>query len=315
MNVLLTAAISPRSGALLAMAGVSVVMLIALWLLVSNASRRGSIADRGAFGPQRKKPVDQRIDDWLERTGRGAGLTSRLHAAGSNFTAGRFVLMCIAAALAGFIIVQLLFPLLFAVAAGAASVLLCFNWLSRRLEKRKELFVGQLPEIARLLSNAAAAGLSIPAGLELCVREIEEPAKSELQKVVDELMLGRSLEEALERLQRRLPSREISVLLTTLIIQQRSGGDAVQALQEMAMTLDERRNTIREVATLLAGAVYTSYLVPLLGIGALLLLNTINSNTLHALTTKPLGLVVLVISSIMYGLGWVAIRKVTRIEL
>ena len=74
----------------------------------------------------------------------------------------------------------------------------------------------------------------MPAAIELAVREIDAPAKDELQTVVDELTLGRSLDDSLASLQRRLPSREISVLMTTLIIQQRAGGDAVRALQELS---------------------------------------------------------------------------------
>jgi tight adherence protein B len=315
MNLLLDAAITARGEALLAMAGVSVIILMAVWLLVTSASRRGTIADRGVYGPARSPRLDERLDAWLEGSDRGAGLTTRLRAAGSKLTAGRFVLVCVGSAAGAFFVVQLLFPPVLALVGGVLAVVGCLQWLSRRLEKRKEMFVAQLPEVARLLSNGASAGLSVPAGLELCVREIQEPAHSELQLVIDELALGRSLDEALERLGRRIPSREVSVLLTTLIIQQRAGGDAVQALQELAGTLDERRNTLREVATLIAGAVYTSYMVPLLGLGALLLLNTINQNTLHEMTTKPLGIAVLVVSGTMYAVGWMAIRKATRIEL
>jgi tight adherence protein B len=132
---------------------------------------------------------------------------------------------------------------------------------------------------------------------------------------VDELTLGRSLDDSLAHLQRRLPSREISVLMTTLIIQQRAGGDAVTALQELSQTLDMRRETLREVKTLMAGALFTSYIVPVLGIGALVLLDGINSDTLHRMTTKPLGIATLVVAAGLYALGWIAIRRTTRIEL
>ena len=159
------------------------------------------------------------------------------------------------------------------------------------------------------------AGLSIPSALELCVREIESPAKDELQLVIDELALGRSVEESLASLQHRLPSREISVLMTTLIIQQRVGGDAVRALQELSETLDTRRETLREVRTLMAGALYTSYIVPVLGIGALLLLDALNAQTLHRMTTTPLGIAALVTAAALYSLGWIAIRRTTRVEV
>ncbi len=133
--------------------------------------------------------------------------------------------------------------------------------------------------------------------------------------MIDELTFGRSLGDSLASLQRRLPSREIAVLMSTLIIQQRAGGDVVRALQELSDTLDARRETLREVRTLMAGAIYTSYIVPLLGIGALLLLNSVESQTLDRMTSKPLGIAALVVAGILYAFGWLTIRRTTRIEV
>ncbi len=73
------------------------------------------------------------------------------------------------------------------VAAGVIAAWACFAWLGRRLDRRREQFVAQLPEVARLLSNGASAGLSMPAAIELAAREIEAPASEELQTVIDEL--------------------------------------------------------------------------------------------------------------------------------
>ena len=311
---LLLGAVGARALPLVIFLPVSVLALVGAWLLGSSSARRGAIEGRGGYAPARLG-AEERFDRWVLKTRRGADLSAKLRSAGSNLTAGRFVLGTVLAALAALLLVGLVLPLLLAVVAAGLAVWGCFAWLGRRLEKRKELFVAQLPEIARLLSNGGAAGLSVPASLELTVREIAEPAHSELQVVLDELGLGQSLEAALDDLGERLPSRELSVLLTTLIIQQRAGGDVVHALTELSSTLDERRQTLREVATLLAGAVYTSYLVPLLGVGSLLLLNTLNSQTLHDMTSRPLGLLALVIAAVLYLLGWFAIRRVTRIQL
>jgi tight adherence protein B len=291
------------------------VGLYGFWLLVSSSARRSTLIERGGVDLRRRPRFDQRLNARVTRTPRGADLAARLHSAGVDRTAAQFLLSVAGTAFAAFVIGGLLFPTLLAIVAAVVAVWGSFLWLNRRLEKRNEEFVGQLPEIARLLSNGASAGLSIPTALELCVREIDPPAKDELQTVVDELTLGRSMEDSLASLQRRLPSREIAVLMTTLIIQQRAGGDAVKALQELSETLDMRRETLREVRTLMAGAVFTSYIVPVLGIGSLVLLDGINSETLHRMTTEPLGIGVLIVAAGLYSLGWIAIRRITRIEL
>lgn len=311
----LLAAISPRAAPLLAFLGTGLVALAGIWLFVSNAARQGTIADRGAIDIAPPRGPIRALDARIMRSRRGAALAARLQSAGVEMSVGRFVLTRVAIALVVLFVADLLFPLVLALACAVAAWWAVRFWVQRRLDRRSVEFVGQLPDVARLLSNGAAAGLSVPAALELATREIDDPARAELRTVIDELTYGRSLEDALESLGERLPSREIAVLLNCIIIQQRAGGDSVHALRELSHTLDTRRETAREVRTLMSGAVYTSYIVPFLGLASLLLLNAINHNTLTRLTTTAAGIVVLVICLILYIIAFLAIRRVTRIEV
>jgi tight adherence protein B len=309
------AAISRMTAAELVFAAVGLLALRGLWLLVSSSARRSELMQRGGADISRRRRLDEVLDTRLARTRWGSDLADKLRSGGTSLTPARFLGVVIVASLGALLLACILFPFVIGVAAGLLAAWGCFAWLNRRLDRRREQFVAQLPELARLLSNGASAGLSMPASIELAAREIEAPASEELQTVIDELTLGRSLDESLVSLQRRLPSREIAVLMTTLIIQQRAGGDVVSALQDLSDTLDKRRDTLREVATIMTGAVYTSYIVPILGLCALLLLNSINSQTLDRMTSEPAGIAALVVASILYVLGWVAIRRTTRIEL
>ena len=309
------AAIRPLTAAIALFVVVSLLGLWGFWLVILGSARRSLVMQRGGMDLRRRPRLDERIDERLLRTRRGAALAARLSSAGSELTAARFLGMVLGVAIGAFALVSLAFPPLLGVAAAALGVYGCFAWLARRLEKRREQFIAQLPEVARLLSNGASAGLSIPAAMELAVREVEAPASQELQTVIDELTYGRSLTDALDHLQRRLPSREIAVLMTTLIIQHRAGGDVVRALQELSSTLDARRETMREVRTVMAGAIYTSYIVPILGVGSLFVLNTVNSRTLSRMTTQPLGIAALLVAMGLYAVGWIAIKRTTRIEM
>ena len=64
--------------------------------------------------------------------------------------------------------------------------------------------------------------------------------------------------------------------MTTLIIQQRAGGDTVRALSELGQTLEARKDLLREIRTMLSGAVFTSYLVAGMGAGTIVLINAIS---------------------------------------
>lgn len=307
--------IGALTGAEMLLAVVALIGLYGVWLLASSSARRSLLVERGGVELRRRRGLAEALDARLLRTERGADLAGKLRSAGTQLTPSRYLGALAGGTLGAFVIASQLFPPLLAIVAAAAVPWGGSAWLGRRLARRNEEFINQLPEVARLLSNGASAGLSMPAAIELATREIDAPAREELQGVLDEVRFGRSLDEALDSLARRLPSREIAVLMSTLIIQQRAGGDLVRALQDLSSTLDMRRETLREVRTLMAGAVFTSYIVPLLGVGALLMLNSINSSTLPRMTSSPLGIAALVIAGVLYAVGTLAIRRITRVEV
>ena len=123
----------------------------------------------------------------------------------------------------------------------------------------------------------------------IAVKELDDPARTELQIALTEIRIGQPFERAMENLGERLPSRELSVLVSTLAIQQRSGGDLVRALSDMATTLEARRETQREVKTLMAGATASSYVVMVIGAAALFLADLTRPGTLDRVASSPLG--------------------------
>ena len=147
-----------------------------------------------------------------------------------------------------------------------------------------------------MLSNGTSAGLSMQQAVRMASRELADPAGAELRRVVEEIQVGRPVEDALEALRERLPSREVAVLMTTIVIQQRAGGDTVRALGELAATLDARKDLRREITTLLSGVVFTSYIVAGIGGATILLINAISPGVTQDMTSSPVGLAGLVVA-------------------
>ena len=54
--------------------------------------------------------------------------------------------------------------------------------IERRRGNRRDLFVAQLPEIARMLANGTQAGLSMPQAVRMASRELADPAGAELRR-------------------------------------------------------------------------------------------------------------------------------------
>ena len=185
-------------------------------------------------------------------------------------------------------------------------------WLARAKDRRNEAFIAQMPELARVLSNATSAGLSIASAITVAGHELSEPAGPELARVSSRMRFGDSLETAMAELETRLPSREVSVLVSTLLVSARSGGSLVSALRDIADTLDQRKEIRREVRTTLAQSTSTGYLVIAMGFGLLFLLNLIQPGTVSAMTQSWVGRAALVVGSSLFVLGFLTIRRMTR---
>ena len=188
-------------------------------------------------------------------------------------------------------------------------------WVERQRAKRRDAFMDQLPDLARMLSNGTQAGLSIAGAVQMSARELDDPAAAEMAAVVQEMRLGQPLDVALERLQKRLPSREVAVLMSTIIIQQRAGGDTVRALQELGGTLEARKDLIREIRTVLSGSVFTSYIVAGIGIVAIVLMNVLTPGVMREMTSSPAGLLALGVAGVLWTVAFVLIRATTKVDV
>ena len=198
---------------------------------------------------------------------------------------------------------------------GLASGLLALRaYLRRERSRRLEAFIAQMPELARVLANATNAGLSIRTAIAIAAEELAEPAGSELVRVSSRLGLGASMDMALAEMSERLPSREVAVLTSTLLVSARSGGSLVTALRDIADTLEERKETRREVRTTLTQALSTGYMVIGMGGMILVLLNVMWPGAVQKMTVQPLGQAALLFAGALFGGGIVAIRRLTKVE-
>ncbi|CAN5795680.1 hypothetical protein BH23ACT8_BH23ACT8_04620 [soil metagenome] len=302
---------------LLATAAVLVLALLGARLLVRGTEERLALRKRSALEIAEhgdRNPLN-RLDALLRRTVFGQLVASRLTAAGLRWRAIDFLAGNVAAAAGAYLIVRQLLSGILAGPIAILAVLACWVYVERKRRRRLEVFVGQLPDLARLMANSASAGLGVVRSLDLAAQELEDPAGAEIERVAQELRLGQSLEGALKGLHRRVPSREVGVLVSSLLIQQRSGGDAVRALREMAQTLEARKELNREVGTILAEAVFTGWAVAGMGVLIMVGMNQLYPGVFDEMLRSPVGAAVVGVGSGLFALGLVLIQRVSKVEV
>lgn len=303
--------------ALLLLVLVMVVALVGVWQYGRGLDQKGQVAARGPRSGTEALAgrTVASLDRVVRRTTFGGYVQRRITSAGADIRVSTFlVLLTLTVAITVVLAWRFLAPLFGIVAIGVVAWLF-FQYLRHLEDRRREEFIGQLPELARVLSNAFSAGLALRTALDMAGEELDDPARTELRRTADALKLGQSTEDALEDLGERLPSRELAVLVSTLVISARAGGSMVTALRNLSTTLEARKEIRREVKTVLSPATYTGYLITALAVGELLLINLIAPNGLRTMTTNPIGIVILVVSGCLFGAGLFVMNRMSRVDI
>ena len=296
-----------------------VLAVIGVHTYAKGKAQRAALIDRLSSAGQLPSAGRQRhfrdLDRRLRRTKLGRKLELRLAATGLDVTPGEFFVAMLATVAGLFLIGQATLAPFFGPLAGLLGIWAALQFLNWQRQKRIERFINQLPELARILANATHAGLALRTAIGMAAEELEAPAGEELAKVANQLAVGASMDDALGELAERLPSRELVVLVTTLVLSNRAGGQVVSALRNLTETLEERKETRREVRTQLSQVSMTSYAVPALGVGSLFLMNGVKDGALERMTGSPVGQGAVIIAFALYAVGFILIRRLSRIDV
>ncbi|MEV4007136.1 type II secretion system F family protein [Actinomadura sp. NPDC049753] len=302
------------------LAMLAAVLALATWGigdLVAGWGQQRRLVARSVIGGDgdRVDGLLGRLDVALRRTTVGQALARRLAASGMRMRVSTLVLLMAGSGLAAIVLISQWIAPVFGVAAAIGVGFAFLAYLRRKEDRRREAFIAQLPELARVLGNATHAGLVMRTAIEIAADELADPAGEEVRRTADALRLGQSVEDALRDLGGRLPSRELGVLISTLLVSARAGGSLVTALRTIASTLEERKETRREVKTIMGEAVVTNWVVGGFSVVGVMMINFMVPGALRTMSEHLGGQVILAAAAAMFVVGLVVIGRITRIDV
>ena len=178
-----------------------------------------------------------------------------------------------------------------------------------------EKFNDQLEEGMRLIVSGLRAGLGFNHCLRIVVQQMPPPMKTEFKRVLDEVSLGVPLEEALYHLEERIPSRELKIFTSAVILQRKTGGSLVDVLSGIADTIKARRRLKRRIDTLTAEGRLSAIVLTLLPLFLLILLRITQPDLFAPMLEEPIGILMLFIAALLDIIAALWIRKIITIEI
>lgn len=270
----------------------------------------------GLFRQRRRLSTFRTLDVFLERKGFAAGIDKQLARAALPLRVGEYLLIrwLMALGLAASIAILTRVPIL-AVPGAAVGYVLPALYVGYRTRQRNGQFEVQLVDALALMAGGLRAGYSFLQGAEAVVRELPAPIQEEFGALLQDLRVGVSMEEAVVALAQRVPSEEVDMMATAILIQRTSGGNLAEILDSIAYTIRERLRIRREIMTLTAQERMSSYVVGSLPLISFAFLKMTNPTYLDQLFATSLGHVLLGAAIGLEIVGFYVIRRIIDIKL
>lgn len=188
-------------------------------------------------------------------------------------------------------------------------------YITNKKKKRKLKFEEQFIDALEMISNGVRSGLSLMQALETVVNEMEDPLSYEINLVIQSTRIGVPLATALNNWAERINSPDLDIFVTAVIIQNQTGGNLSEILETLAQTIRERFKIQRQIKTLTAQGIASSYILTGLPVFLITALMFIQPETMRVLYTTTYGLILSGFIIMMITIGSVLVRKIINIDI
>lgn len=319
-------------------------MALAIFGVVILAAVSVALLWEGVRGFRRQRAVTKKLDDLSHRTpGAGEGGASLLREepaselewlrpillrlphrhdiqhlldqADSSWSVGTFLMVSAGVAAAAGLSASVITSNWLVPAAGfVGGAMLPYAYLRRKRLKRQRAFEEHFPDAIDLLGRSIRAGHAFTTGIQVIAEESPSPVSDEFRQVFEEQKFGLALRDSLLGLSDRVPSVDVRMFVTAVMIQRESGGNLAENLDNLSSIIRQRFKFKRELRTQTAQGRMTGYVLALAPVVAGIGMWLINRPYMELLWERDLGRVMLGTAVGMQIVGFFVIRRIVDIE-
>ena len=185
--------------------------------------------------------------------------------------------------------------------------------ISSRRRRYRAAVERSLPEVATAIADSLGAGRSLRASLPAAAGYLDGPPAAELARLGAELDLGAATAATIESWRARMRSERVDAFAAALLSQRLAGGDLAGLLRRFAAGAAERDRVAEDARSATAQARFTGLLVVAMPSGGALFAELLSPGFLAGLFGSPVAVVLLALAASLQLLGFVAIRRFSRV--
>ena len=228
-----------------------------------------------------------------------------------NTTASALLVQSAAATGIGFAVSFFFAPILW-VELTATGVCAVLPWARIAFARHRRLraFDKALPHAIDMMARSLRAGHSTSGAIEIMAQGAPEPANSEFSEVFRQQNFGLPLRDALMQLLDRVPSQDLRVLVTAIVVQRETGGNLVEVLDRTVDVIRERQRIQGEIRVQTAQGRLTGWILTMLPVVVMALINFLDPGYSKPLFNDPTGKKLLLLCECLILLGAFFINRI-----
>ena len=228
-----------------------------------------------------------------------------------------FMLIWVIVAVLPALFVLLISEKLAAVALGVGIVGAVAPYMLIKIKQKQRVkkFDVQLSDALMISCSSLRAGLSFTQAMEAISKDMPDPIASEFATVLDEMAMGMPMDEALERLNTRIKSKYLPLMVSSVLIQRQTGGNLSSILEGIADSIKEKMKLKHELKSLTSSGRSTAMMVGSMPVVLCILFFLVNRDFIMPLFTTSTGHIFLGVAAGLEILCFIVVKKIITIKM
>ena len=265
----------------------------------------------------RRKAILKTLKDQDHRQKKAAlSIAARMQQAGLTFSEKQF---WIGSAVFGLVIGALSLPFgkspLIALGLAFAAGVGLPRWIVGFIAKaRMKKFTEAFSDAIDIIVRGIKSGLPVHDCLKIIGKECPEPLAGEFRRLVENVGMGMAMDQSLEKMYERMPTNELRFFAIVLAIQQKTGGNLAEALNNLSVVLRGRKLMREKIKALSSEAIASSFIIGSLPPGVVTMISVTSPKYMAPLFTDPRGHLLLMAAIFWMSLGIFVMRKMINFK-
>jgi tight adherence protein B len=205
-------------------------------------------------------------------------------------------------------------PLIALALAGGAAGGVPHWTISMLASRRRQKFTSEFPNATDIIVRGVKSGLPINECLKVISRESPQPLGEEFGRLVENMGIGLSTDQALEKLYTRMPTPEVRFFSIVLAIQQKTGGNLAEALNNLSSVLRARKLMVEKIKALSGEAVASAFIIGAMPPGVMIMIQLMTPSYMAPMFNDPRGHVMLLGGAAWMGIGIFVMRRMINFK-